>query len=70
MQGFGTAKGKKLLVINKRGTAQEVTLPEGTMATSVSYVAPSTDDGEPGTKQVQGNKIQLEPYEVAVVSIQ
>jgi hypothetical protein len=70
VQAFETAKGKKLLAINKRGTSQEITLPEGTRGTSMSYVAPSTDDKEPGTKQVQENKIQLEPYEVAVISIQ
>lgn len=70
VQAFATAKGKKLLVINKRGTAQEITLPGGTTATSTSYVAPSTGDGQPGTKQMQGNKVQMEPYEVAVISVQ
>jgi hypothetical protein len=70
VQAFGTAKGKKILVINKRGFAQEITLPEDTEATSIRYVAPSTGDSSPGTKQTQGNKVQLEPYEVAVISIQ
>lgn len=70
VQAFETAKGKKLLAINKRGTVQEITLPEGTTATSVSYVAPSTGDNQPGTKQAQGNKMQLEPYEVAVIGVQ
>jgi hypothetical protein len=70
VQAFGTAKGKKILVINKRGFAQEITLPEDTEATSISYVAPSTGDSLPATKQTQGNKVQLEPYEVAVISIQ
>jgi hypothetical protein len=69
-QAFMTAKGKKLLLINKRGTAQEISLPNGTAANSISYVSPSTGDGEPDTKSVQGNKLHLEPYEVAVVSIQ
>ena len=70
IQAFSTAKGKKLLVINKRGAAQEVILPKDLTATSVSYVAPSTGDHEAATKQSQGDKLQLEPYEVAVVTVQ
>jgi hypothetical protein len=70
VQAFGTTKGKRLLVLNKRGVAKEITLPEGTTATSMSYVAPSTLDNAPATKQVQGSKILLEPFEVAVVTLQ
>lgn len=69
VQAFETAQGKKLLVINKRDKAQEVTLPEDTMGTSVSFVAPSTGDHKPGAKQVQDYKLRLEPFEVAVVTV-
>jgi hypothetical protein len=70
VQGFVTAKGKKQLAINKRGAAQEITLPQGMAAVSISYVAPSTGDHPVATRPLQGNKVTLEPYEVAVVSVQ
>jgi hypothetical protein len=44
VQAFDTARGKKLLVINKHGMAREITLPEDTVPTSISRVAPSTGD--------------------------
>jgi hypothetical protein len=69
-QAFNTRSGKRVLIINKRGTTHEVTLPEGTVGSSVVYVAPSTGDKQPVSKPLQGNKLQLEPYEVAVVSVQ
>lgn len=69
VQAFDTSKGKKLLVINKRSTPQEVNLPADTVGTSVFFVAPSTGDGPVGTKQMQGTTLKLEPFEVAVVGI-
>jgi hypothetical protein len=69
IQAFITEKGKKLLVINKRDKVQEVALPANIEATSVSFVAPSTGDGQPGTGQVQNNQLHLEPFEVAVVEV-
>ena len=69
VQAFGTAKGRKVLAINKRGVPQEIVLPDDTVATSVTYVAPSTGDGQPAIKQMQGNTVQLEPYEVALISV-
>lgn len=70
VQAFSTAKGKKLLVINKRSMPQEIILPADTNAASITYVAPSTGDHPPATKLLQGNKVQLEPYEVGVVTVQ
>jgi hypothetical protein len=69
VQAFSTSKGKKLLVINKRSTSLDLELTTNTVAVSKSYVAPSTKDGEPATKALHGAKVQLEPFEVAVVKI-
>jgi hypothetical protein len=69
VQAFSTSKGKKLLVINKRSTSLDLELTTNTVAVSKSYVAPSTKDGEPATKALHGAKVQLEPFEVAVVTI-
>ena len=46
-----------------------VDLPEGTTPVSVSFVAPSTGDNAVGNIQAQGGKLQLQPFEVAVVSV-
>ena len=69
VQAFSTSKGKKLLVINKRSTSLELELPTNALATSKSYVAPSTKDGEPAIKTLHGANVQLEPFEVAVVQV-
>jgi len=65
-QAFATKAGHKLLIINKRSTAQTVTLPA---AGTVTYVAPSTGDNAPATKPTTGTQIALEPFEVAVVTL-
>lgn len=70
VQGFVTARGKKLLVLNKRATPATVQLPAGNTATSIQFVAPSTGDNPIGTAKVTGSTLQLEPFEVAVVSVQ
>lgn len=69
-QAYVTSRGKKLLLINKRSKPYKIELPSGTSATSISYVAPSTGDGQPATHQASGNAIELEPFEVAVVTVQ
>jgi len=69
VQAFVTERGKKLLVINKRDKAQEVELPPEIEATSISLVAPSTGDSHPSDRKAQGNKLHLEPFEVAVVEV-
>ncbi len=58
-----------MLVINKRSTSLELELPTNALATSKSYVAPSTKDGEPAIKTLHGANVQLEPFEVAVVQV-
>lgn len=70
VQAFQTSRGKKLLVINKRSETQAIELPGDVQGTSVSFVAPSTGDGPVRTKPMQGKKLALEPYEVAVLTIQ
>ena len=67
VQAFDTAKGKKLLAINKRDRAQEIDLPSGAGGATVSIVAPSTGDHGVGVAPLAGTKLHLEPFEVAVV---
>jgi glycosyl hydrolase family 39 (putative alpha-L-iduronidase) len=65
VQGFSTAHGRKLLLVNKRQTPQSVKLDQA--HGSISYVAPSTGDHPPASQSV-GTEVTLEPFEVAVVS--
>ena len=67
-QAFGTAHGRKLLVINKRNRQVELPLPEEATGATVSYVAPSTGDSKPQSKPLVGTTLNLEPFEVAVVT--
>lgn len=69
VQAFVTSKGKKLLAINKRSTPQVIELPAGTIPTFVNLVAPSTGDKKPAVKQIIGSRLELEPFEVAVVTM-
>jgi hypothetical protein len=69
VQAFSTPKGKKLLIINKRAKAQSIELPADTSVASTTFVAPSTGDKHPETKQFTGNKLELEPFEVAVAEV-
>lgn len=66
MQAFDTAKGRKLLAINKRERAQDIDLPGATGAT-VSFVAPSSGDHAATNSPLNGTKLHLEPFAVAVV---
>lgn len=74
-QAFETAHGRRLLVINKRDREQTVRLPDDAAGGTVSYVAPSSGDGKPGSGAVSGAgtgsgtgaTLTMEPFEVAVV---
>jgi hypothetical protein len=67
-QAFDTPHGRKLLLINKRNSAQELSLPADSVGATVTYVAPVTGDGPPKSKPLSGANLTLEPFEVAVVS--
>jgi hypothetical protein len=66
VQGFDTARGHKLLVVNKRETPQ--TLQLGQAGARVSYVAPSTGAHAAATATADAALV-LEPFEVAVISL-
>ena len=67
-QAFDTAHGRKLLLINKRDSVTTIPLPDEASGANLTFVAPSTGDGKPQTSPVSGTSLQLEPFEVAVVS--
>ena len=68
-QAFVTSKGKKVLVLNKRSTPQSIQFPAGDTASEITLVSPSTGDKAPVTRPLTGDRVELEPFEVAVISI-
>lgn len=66
-QAFDTKDGKKLLVINKRNRAEQITLPADADGATVSLVAPSTGDHAAAEEKLDGRVLSLQPFEVAVV---
>jgi hypothetical protein len=68
VQAFLTAKGKKLLVLNKRKRDQQVTLPQDASGGNIQFVAPSTGDHRPDSAELSGRVLKLQPFEVAVVT--
>lgn len=68
-QGFARLSSKRVLLINKKNTRVEMTLPQATRATRVSYVDITTGENPPGRATVTGGKIVLEPFSVAVVEL-
>lgn len=68
VQGFVTARGRRILLVNKRLRMVTVSLPQDMKAGDIAYVAPSTKDNAPVVKTLHGRTVTLEPNEVAIVS--
>jgi len=67
-QGFATPTGRKLLLINKRTRAVDVSLPQGTGKVTVSTVDEATGDGPARVSVHEGPMLQASPFSVTVVS--
>lgn len=66
-QAFITSNGKRLLLINTRNKAAQVTLPQQLNGTSISYVDVSTGENAPVTKSLAQTMVTLQPFSVMVV---
>ena len=67
-QAFDTAKGKRLLLLNKRSQPIELALPADAAGGSVVSVDEKSGEGPARSVKIEGGKITLEPFAVAVVS--
>ncbi|MES2277490.1 MAG: glycosyl hydrolase family 39 [Bacteroidota bacterium] len=67
-QAFITAKGKKLLLINKHDKELQLDLPVDAKGATVDYVDMTTGDNPIGQTQLSSNTITLKPFAVTVVS--
>lgn len=68
-QAFATPSGRKLLIANKRNRAAEVDLGNAGSAKAIAVDAES-GEGPARSVQIEGGKLHLEPFSVAVVSWQ
>lgn len=67
VQAFVTPTGKKLLILNKRMTAIDVTLPDGVSNATVSTVDDASGEGAARSAQQSGSTLHMEPFAVTVV---
>lgn len=68
VQAFATAKGKKLLILNKRNREETVNLPEDTDGATLTMVTVFTADGSAAQEKLSGHTLTLQPFEVAVLA--
>jgi hypothetical protein len=66
-QAFATAEGRKLLLINKRNSPAEVTLPQSAPYT-LTVVDEQTGENNPRVTQEIGTTLKLAPFAVAVLT--
>ena len=59
-QAFVTPTGKKLLVVNKRNSAVELTLPSDVKSATISAIDQATGDGPARVSQQSGDKLKLD----------
>ncbi len=67
-QAFATPAGQKLLLLNKRDRATEITLPKDSRPYTLSVVDGETGDNEPRVSQENSGTVKLSPFSVAVIS--
>ncbi len=67
-QAFVTAKGNKLLLVNKHDLAVELTLPAGSEHATAQAVDPTSGEGSARPIPIQSGSVKLEPFAVTVVS--
>ncbi len=67
-QAFVTATGKKLLLLNKRNRAIDITLPAGAENGQLLTVDQASGEGPARTGKQQGNQLTLAPFAVTIVT--
>jgi Glycosyl hydrolases family 39 len=68
-QAFLTQKGKKVLLLNKRNNAIDLTLPADMKVISLSTVDEMSGDNQARTTQETGQTIRLAPFAVVIASV-
>jgi hypothetical protein len=67
-QAFETAKGKRLLLLNKHAKAIDLPLPAEAAASTALTVDEKSGEGPARSVTIEGGKITLDPFAVTVIS--
>jgi hypothetical protein len=68
-QGFVTARGKRVLLINRSNRPIMLALPAAFQGARLTVVDPSTGDHEPASSIIGGKGVELKPLTVGVISL-
>jgi len=68
-QGFVSAQGKKVLILNKRNKTISIKVPAEFKAAKLNIVDIASGEKEPVQTKLNGNIIEMQPFAVAVVSL-
>ncbi|HET6256744.1 MAG TPA: glycosyl hydrolase family 39 [Puia sp.] len=68
-QGFVTARGKRVLLINRSDKPVMLALPREYQGGRLTVVDPSTGDNAPATGVIGGQGVELKPLAVGVIAI-
>jgi hypothetical protein len=68
-QGFVTARGKRVLLINRSNRPIMLALPPAFQGARLTVVDPSTGDHEPASSIIGGKGVELKPLSVGVISL-
>jgi hypothetical protein len=68
-QGIMTARGKRVLVINRSNHGVMLALPAAYQGAKLTVVDPSTGDNEPASSVIGGQGVELKPLSVGVISL-
>jgi len=67
-QGYATAGGRRLLLVNKANATLQLTLPADFAHADVATVDASTGDDPPRTGRMTGTELTVAPFSVAVLT--
>ena len=68
-EGFVTPSGKKLLLLNKRNRAIDVTLPKDAQNGNLLIVDEASGEGAARASKAEGAHVKMAPFAVVVVSV-
>lgn len=67
-QGFATARGRRVLLINRSNRTITLALSREYQGGKLMVVDPSTRDNEPASSVIGGQGVELEPFTVGIIS--
>jgi hypothetical protein len=68
VQGFVTAEGRKILLVNKSNAEERVTAPADFANANFATVDEATGDDAPRTGKLSGTELTLAPFAVTVLT--